>query len=69
VKEPPSLLLPAIACLTLGLAPFWPLPHVVEKLMWLVRGRPLRPVDGLDLVLHGSPWLWLVVTCWRRRRR
>ncbi len=64
----PSLLVPAIACLTLGLAPFAPLPHVAEKLVWLARGQTLRPVDWFDLAMHGSPWVWLVVTAWRRRR-
>lgn len=64
-----SLLLPALACLTLGLAPFWPLPHVVEKLLWLAQGRALRPVDWFDLLVwHGGPWIWLAVAAWRRAR-
>ncbi len=64
----PSLLLPAIACLTLGLAPFVPLPHVAEKLLWLAQGRSLRLIDWFDLALHGGPWGWLAVAAWRRRR-
>ena len=60
----------AIACATLGLAPFLPVPHVIEKLGMLVRGQLVRPIDWFDLVLHGSPWAALagkaVVT--RRRR-
>jgi hypothetical protein len=48
-----------LASLTLGLAPFVPQPHVVEKLRWLATGRALAPIDMFDLVLHGAPWLWL----------
>ncbi len=47
----------ALFCLTLGLAPFVPLPHVLEKLGMLARGELVRPIDIFDLVLHGSPWL------------
>ena len=64
----PSLLLPAIACLTLGLAPYWPLPHVVEKLLWLAQGRALQPIDWFDLALHGGPWVWLAAVVVRRVR-
>jgi hypothetical protein len=46
----------AIACATLGLAPFVPMPHVLEKLQMLAGGQLVRPIDWFDLVLHGSPW-------------
>ena len=49
-----------IACLTIGLAPFNP-PHIWEKLQMLFRGRLVRPIDWFDLVLHGIPWLLLVL--------
>ncbi len=49
-----------LACLTLGLAPFTP-PHLVEKLRMLVAGDLTKPVDIFDLVLHGTPWVLLVV--------
>lgn len=49
-----------IACATLGLAPFAPVPHVLEKLGMLFRGTLARPIDWFDLVLHGSPWLLLL---------
>lgn len=55
------LIVPALASLTLGLAPFVPMPHVAEKLLWLVRGQSFRPIDAFDLVLHGAPWLWLAL--------
>ena len=59
-----------IACATLGLAPFFPVPHVVEKVGMLARGQLVRPIDWFDLVLHGSPWLLLTgkaVVAARRR--
>ncbi len=48
-----------VACLTLGLAPFNP-PHIYEKLLLLVRGKLVRPLDWFDLILHGTPWLLLL---------
>ncbi len=55
------LFLLVVACLTLGLAPFTPEPHVWEKLKMLVAGALVRPVDIFDLLLHGSPWLLLFI--------
>jgi hypothetical protein len=49
-----------ILCLTLGLAPFTP-PHIWEKLRMLAQGKLVRPLDWFDLVLHGTPWLLLIV--------
>ena len=48
------------ASLTLGLAPFTPRPHLVEKLSMLVAGDLTAPLDVVDLVLHATPWLLLV---------
>lgn len=54
------LLLPAMASLTLGLAPFAPEPHLVGKLRWLAGGAVgMGPMDWFDLTLHGAPWVWL----------
>lgn len=39
--------------LTLGLAPFSPMPHLFEKLAMLFSGTLHRPVDIFDLALHG----------------
>ncbi len=47
-------------CLTLGLAPFQPEPHVVEKLGMLVDGTLRAPIDVFDLALHGAPWVLLL---------
>ncbi len=49
-----------LACLTLGLAPFAP-PHIWEKLQMLFRGQLVRPIDWFDLVLHGTPWVLLIM--------
>lgn len=48
-----------VAALTLGLAPFTPEPHIVEKLRMLAAGTLTRPVDIFDLALHATPWLLL----------
>ena len=48
-----------VAALTLGLAPFFPEPHIWEKLKMLVGGTLVKPVDMFDLALHALPWLAL----------
>lgn len=48
-----------LICLTLGLAPFFPEPHVWEKLKMLAGGSLVKPIDMLDLLMHGAPWLVL----------
>lgn len=49
-----------IAALTLGLAPFVPEPHIVEKLRMLAAGELRRPLDIFDLLLHAAPWAVLL---------
>lgn len=50
-----------IACLTLGLAPFVPEPHVWGKLRWVAGGAiGMKPMDWFDLTFHGLPWLLLI---------
>jgi len=44
---------------TLGLSPWVPEPHIVEKIRWLFQGELTRPLDIFDLVLHAVPWLLL----------
>ena len=58
-RIPLSLLV--VVCLTLGLAPFTPEPHLLEKLKMLIAGELVRPIDIFDLVLHGAPWVLLVL--------
>ena len=50
-----------VVCLTLGLAPFTPEPHLLEKLKMLTAGELTRPIDIFDLVLHGTPWVLFVI--------
>ena len=47
--------------LTLGLAPFVPEPHVWEKLKMLAAGELGKPIDIFDLLLHGTPWVLLLL--------
>lgn len=54
-----SWLLPA--ALLLGLAPFRPEPHLVEKVRMLIDGLLHRPIDVFDLFLHGTPAALLAV--------
>jgi hypothetical protein len=49
-----------ILCLTLGLAPYKP-PHIWEKLTMLLQGRLVRPLDWVDFLFHGIPWVLLVL--------
>jgi len=46
-----------IACLTLGLAPFFPEPHIWEKLKMLSAGTLVKPIDIFDLLMHAAPFL------------
>jgi hypothetical protein len=58
-----------VLCLTLGLAPFVPEPHIWEKLKMLVAGDLRRPIGILDLLYHGLPWLLALVKGLRMRRQ
>jgi len=59
-RIPLSLLI--VLCLTLGLAPFTPEPHLWEKLKLLAAGELSRALDIFDLLLHGFPWLLLIAS-------
>lgn len=51
-----------IACLTLGLAPFTPEPHIWMDLKWVWNGAVgMKFMNWFDLLLHGTPWVWLGV--------
>ena len=54
-----------VVALTLGLAPFTPEPHLLEKLKMLLGGDLYRPIDIFDLFLHGIPWLALGLKLYR----
>lgn len=49
-----------VASLTLGLAPFFPEPHIWGKLRWIAGGAVgMKGIDWFDVLLHGTPWLLL----------
>jgi hypothetical protein len=49
------------ACLTLGLAPFTPEPHIVGKIRWILGGaHGMTLVDWGDTLMHGLPWVALL---------
>jgi hypothetical protein len=57
-----------LACLTLGLAPFFPEPHIWEKLKMLVAGNLVKPVDIFDLLMHAAPFAVLGLKLLRMTR-
>lgn len=72
-----ELPLPALVlvALLLGLAPYQPEPHLVEKLRMLFQGTLRKPIDIFDLIMHGTPVVLValkigrVVAARRRLRR
>ena len=46
------------------LAPFHPMPHVVEKIIMLKNGQLHRPIDIFDLLFHLAPLLLLGLKWW-----
>jgi len=61
ILDPIPFSLLILACLTLGLAPFFPEPHIWEKLKMLVAGNLVKPIDVFDLVLHAAPFVALAL--------
>ena len=50
-----------LLCLTLGLAPFFPEPHIVGKLKWIIGGaNGMQAMDWFDVLLHGFPFILLI---------
>jgi hypothetical protein len=50
-----------LLCLTLGLAPFFPEPHIFGKVKWVLGGAEgMGPMDWFDVLLHGSPYILLI---------
>ena len=58
-RIPLSLLI--VLCLSLGLAPFAPEPHLLGKLKMLSAGELSKFIDIFDLMLHGTPWILLII--------
>lgn len=49
-----------IAAIFMLLAPFRPVPHVIEKLIMLKNGLLKKPIDIFDLVYHLAPTMLLI---------
>ena len=50
-----------LLCLTLGLAPFFPEPHIVGKIRWILGGaNGMQAMDWFDVLLHGFPYVLLI---------
>ena len=62
-KIPYSILI--IATIFLLLAPFSPMPHVVEKFIMLKNGTLSRPIDIFDLFYHLIPTILLALKIFR----
>jgi hypothetical protein len=62
-KIPYSILI-VISVLML-LAPFRPMPHVVEKLIMLKNGTLTKPIDIFDLFYHLVPTIVLLLKVYR----
>ena len=62
----PLLILLAVFML---LAPFRPMPHVLEKLIMLKNGALNRPVDIFDLFYHLLPTILLALKMYRTYSR
>lgn len=51
-----------LASITLGLAPFRPEPHLFGKIKWLLGGgEGMKLMDYWDTIMHGAPWIFLIV--------
>lgn len=59
----------ALVAVFMALAPFMPEPHLWEKLKMLFAGELTRPLDILDLFMHGTPLVLLGLRLARMRRR
>ena len=50
-----------LLCLTLGLAPFFPEPHIYGKLKWMLGGAEgMTIMDWFDVLLHGLPFVLFI---------
>ena len=58
-----------IIAVLLGLAPFHPEPHLVEKIRMLSEGALSKPIDIFDLFLHSAPLLLLILKMVRHQQQ
>ena len=62
-KIPYSILI--VGALLIILAPFKPMPHVLEKLIMLKDGTLTKPIDIFDLFFHLVPTIILLLKIYR----
>lgn len=61
MKNKKHLLYSIALCLSLGLAPFSPEPHIWHKIIWISEGaNGMQLIDYFDLFIHGAPWLLFI---------
>ena len=58
-----------ILCLALGLAPFVPEPHLVEKIRMLGEGQLNKTIDIFDLLYHSAPFILLIIKLFQLKKR
>lgn len=57
-----KLLNAALFCVIPGLLPFGSEPHIWGKLKWVLGGaHGMQAIDYFDLIMHGSPFVYLVI--------
>lgn len=66
-KIPYAVLIPITVFMLL--APFKPMPHVLEKLIMLKQGILSQPMDIFDLCYHLSPLALLIIKVRAQKRR
>ncbi|MCK0147328.1 hypothetical protein MWU78_16865 [Arenibacter sp. F26102] len=50
-----------LLCLALGLAPYFPEPHILGKVKWILGSATgMKPMDWFDVLLHGFPFVLLI---------
>ena len=64
-KIPYTILVPLAAIMLL--APFKPMPHVLEKLIMLKEGGLSQPIDIFDLIYHLAPLALLMVKAYLQK--
>jgi hypothetical protein len=62
-KIPYSILI--VIAVFMLLAPFRPMPHVIEKLIMLKNGTLTKPMDIFDLFYHLVPTIILLLKVYR----
>ena len=54
-----------VAAIFMLLAPFRPVPHVIEKIIMLKNGVLTKPIDIFDLIFHLIPTFLLIAKAYK----